>query len=220
MIRYRFIENQIFKLYYNLPNLSFPIQPSEIIKLIPNCRYMTYKQFAEMNCCSVNYVAKICQSDSGCCHFDSVNNRYLIIYNDNTSYGNTLGRQRWTFAHEIGHVVLNHFPIAAKELLAEDRYDPYYDNIFEHEADFFASTLLSPLALFPVFDIKSAHDARWKFGLSKTAAENRFQAYQRWQNRYHNVFDRDIVRLYHYKNGMWIKEQFYSRFFSIYSGIT
>lgn len=200
MIRYRYIENQVYKIYFNLPKLSFPIQPKEVVKLIPNCRYMTYQQFADMNQCSLKFVRQICQSDSGCCHYDSTNDRYLIIYNDSYSFLNSLGRQRWTFAHEIGHIVLGHFSIAAQEQFAEDRYDPYYDNIFEHEADFFASTLLSPLALFPVLNIQTANDAKWRLGLSKTASENRFHAYERWQNRYHNVFDREIVKLYQAKN--------------------
>jgi len=209
MIRYRYIENIIYKIYNELPRLSFPIHPEEIVKLIPNCRIMTYKEFAKMNCCTVMQVSHICQSDFGCSHFDQVFNRFLIIYNDEIFYGNSFGKQRWTIAHEIGHILCGHFQsLAASNEPLEfndvfDEYNYYFNDEkddYEIEADFFAANLLSPLVMFEVFDIKDANSARWKFGLSQTASKNRYNQYVKWRDRgYHFNWDKAISHLYSQK---------------------
>ena len=105
MIRYPFIYNQVLQIYRDMDKISFPIEPDTIISRLTNCRMRTYKQFAETNGCSIRDVILLCESKSGCTHYDVANNRYLILWNSDSSGNNVEGRKRWTKAHELGHVI-------------------------------------------------------------------------------------------------------------------
>lgn len=201
MIRYRFIENKVYKIYSALPNLRYPIYPNDIIDLMPSVRYMTYREFADLNKCHVNTVWHLCESTYGCTQYDVLNNRYLILCNEDGSWGNSSGRQRWTKAHELGHIICRHFQLSALNTFSENPQFKTENEAFEREADFFASTLLSPLPMFKYFDIQSPREVRTIFGLSKSAAEVRFKAYEQWQERnYLFAWERDILRLYQNKH--------------------
>lgn len=106
MIRYNYIYNQVLQLYRSLDKIIFPIEPSDLITMRSDCRVMTYSKFAEINDCSLQDVVLLCESKSGCTHFDTASNRYLILWNDDSHDYNVSGRKRWTKAHELGHVVL------------------------------------------------------------------------------------------------------------------
>ena len=201
MIRYRLIENKVYNIYKALTPLSYPIQPEEIVDLMPTVRYMTYEEFATINKCTTKTVRHLCKSDYGCTQYDIFNNRYLILVNEKFYWDNTFGRQRWTKAHELGHIVCKHFPLFTLSMFSEHPQLKTDLDELEHEADFFASTLLSPLPMFQYFDIQSVNDVRWTFGLSRTAATNRFKAYERWKERnYRFKWEREIVELYKSKH--------------------
>ena len=201
MIRYKLVESKVYNIYSALNPLKYPIQPEEIIKLMPTVRYMTYQEFAELNKLRINTVCHLCESNYGCTQYDILNNRYLILCNDVFYWDNSLGRQRWTKAHELGHIVCKHFQMTALSTFSENPQSKINNEELEHEADFFASTLLAPLPMFQLLDIQNPHQARWKFGLSKTAAENRFHAYERWKQRgYMFSWEKEIVRLYQNKH--------------------
>ena len=106
MIRKIYINNLVLKLYSQLPRIKYPLDLNEVLSLIPNCKLMSYQKFADINHCSVNDVIALCQSKSGCTHYDVETNRYLILVNlaETSNYG----RRRWTIAHEIGHIVCGH----------------------------------------------------------------------------------------------------------------
>lgn len=201
MIRYRFIENLVLNLYSQLPELQFPIQPKEIINCIQNCRYLSYDDFAKINDCSIDTVIEICESISGCSQYDISNDRYLVICNeDQTFYGNTIGRQRWTCAHEIGHIMCNHFPMSALQMMSENSIMQQSNQQYEQEADCFASVLLAPFPLFDVFGITSPEDVQLCFGLSRLASENRYESYVKWKVSHINrAWNNDIKRLYNQK---------------------
>ena len=102
MVRYNYICNQILRLYRSLPSVQFPIDPRWFFNQIGNCKIMTYNKFAKLNDCTFEEVAAICESDSGCTHYDTVNNRYLVLFNSSSRNHNVVGRIRWTLAHELG----------------------------------------------------------------------------------------------------------------------
>lgn len=70
MIRYAYICNQILQIYRNLDGLSFPLDPRKPFQLMDNCKLMTYKTFSEINRCSLQEVFLLCESQSGCTHYD------------------------------------------------------------------------------------------------------------------------------------------------------
>lgn len=198
MIRFAFVNNQVLQIYRQLPEIRFPLDPKDVIALFSNCRYMSYKRFAAINHCSIDEVIAICESRSGCTHFETASGRYLILCNDVTTRDNNQGRQRWTCGHEIGHIVCDHHHIATSAKLAENSilsYSAYPD--LESEADYFAATLLAPFPLFRVLDIRQAEDVKRVFGLSTEASINQMEQYERWKrNRRKTAWENDIVKTY------------------------
>ena len=166
--------------------------------MYPNCRYMTYDKFAEINQCSINDVIQVCRSKTGCTHYEIENNRYLIMCND-TIMANNSGRKRWTTAHEIGHVVCKHFELSALSSLSENGFLNNNPE-FESEADYFAATLLAPFPLYKELNIQSVNDIQNTFGLSTEASSYRFTEYQRWKHGHRKTsWENDIVHLYKLK---------------------
>ena len=183
-----------------MPRICFPINPRDIINYIPNCRYMSYQTFAQSTNCSIEDVIAICESRSGCTHYDASNDRYLILCNQSTEYNNNIGRQRWTCSHEIGHILCGHHSITSSEKLSENSLYPTKKD-FEAEADYFAAMLLAPFPLFKALNIYSAIDIRYVFGLSKEASEYRYEQYLRWRRtRFITAWENDMIKLYNQKS--------------------
>lgn len=201
MIRYTYIQNQVLKLYAALPTIKFPIDVQEVIRCIPNCRYMSYQQFAKIGHCSIDDVIYICESKSGCTHYDLANDRYLILCNQSTYDNNNIGRQRWTCGHEIGHIVCKHHIISAYEKLSENNILQIKIPEYETEADYFAATLLAPFPLFKVLNVMSPIDVQNIFGLSTIASIYRYKQYLKWNNsRVKTAWENDIIKFYKQKN--------------------
>jgi len=201
MVRYVYINNLVLDIYEMLPKIQFPLDIKSVINYFPNCRYMSYQDFAKINRCSIEDVIQICESKSGCTHYDIMQNRYLILCNQSTQDNNNIGRQRWTCGHEIGHVACNHHAISAYEKLSENSLLQIDNAEYEMEADYFAATILAPFPLFKLFDVKSAIDIQNIFGLSTEASLYRYKQYLKWlKTRVKTSWENDMIRLYKQKN--------------------
>lgn len=200
MIRYIYINNLVLKIYSMLPQITFPLDIQEVIKLIPNCRYMSYQKFAKINNCSINDVIQMCESKSGCTHYDISQDRYLILCNQSTQGNNNSGRQLWTCSHEIGHILCKHHSASAYSKLSENSFMCAENPEFENEADYFAATILSPFPLFECLNVQSPLDIQNVFGLSAEASLYRYKEYLKWK-QYHRktAWENDIVKLYKQK---------------------
>ncbi len=195
-IRYAYINQLVLKTYSSLRNIEFPINAVEIVGLIPNCKYISYQEFAKINHCSVEDVINMCGSASGCTNYDVSSSRYLILCNESFENYNNSGRQRWTCAHEIGHILCDHHCIA----MLDDIEKPD----FEAEADYYAATLLSPLPLFKLLNINSPIDVQNVFGLSSSASLLRYNQYLSWKRDHRKTaWENDIVNLIKYKSGIY-----------------
>ena len=201
MVRYTYINNLVLDIYRTLPKIKFPLDIKSVINYLPNCRYMSYQDFANINRCSIEDVIQICESKSGCTHYDLMQNRYLILCNQSTQNNNNIGRQRWTCGHEIGHVVCNHHAISAYEKLSENSLLHIDNTEYEMEADYFAATILAPFPLFKLFNIKSVIDIQNIFGLSTEASLYRYKQYLKWlKTRVKTSWENDLIRLYKQKS--------------------
>lgn len=200
MVRYPYIYNQVLQIYKGLSNIQFPIEPCDIVSAIPNCKALTYREFAEATDCSIRDVVLLCESTSGCTHYDVTRDRYLILWNSDSEGHNVAGRKRWTKAHELGHVILKHLPLVAEPMLAENGFNNLSAPDLETEADQFAATLLCPMPLYTSLGISSSFDIQCVFGLSTEASTNRWAEYQRWV-RYHRktAWENDMKRVYQQK---------------------
>lgn len=88
-------------------------------------------------------------------------NRYMIFYNDNIK----IGAQRFTIAHEIGHIVLEHFINSDAE-------------IREIEANCFAANILMPINVLRVCRVESAEELSTLCGVGYTSAAKRISKMQ------------------------------------------
>ncbi len=86
-----------------------------------------------------------------------------IFYNDAAP----IGRQRFTIAHEIGHVVLGHFDAGHFAIWRRRAPDPDAD---ETQANQFAARLLAPACVLHALDTKTPEEIAQLCGLSITAA--------------------------------------------------
>lgn len=197
MIRYAYICNQVLQLYRTLPKIEFPINPQHFFNQLPNCRLMTYEDFANLNHCSLEDVSRICQSQSGCTNYDISKDRYLVLFNSSTDNNNVSGRIRWTLSHELGHIVLKHLTYIAEPSIAEHNINNLSDPELEAEADHFAALLLAPMPLYEQIGVRSASDVQRIFGLSCEASDVRWREYVKWKRSHRKTaWENDMRRLY------------------------
>ena len=101
---------------------------------------------------------------------DAFSLRGIIFYDDRTS----IGRQRFSIAHEIGHILL-HSP---KGATVYNREPTPNDDPLEAEANVFASRLLTPLCVLHYMNVQSAPEIAELCNISLTAANIRFERLQ------------------------------------------
>ena len=195
-VRHTYIENLVLQIYRKLPDISFPLNLKDVIALFPNCRIMSYQRLAEISGCSLQDVIMLCESKSGCTHYDKEHGRYLILCNWSTEGHNNIGRQRWTCAHEIGHVACCHMEPSAQKLSEHGLFEEV-GGLIEAEADYFAATLLAPFPLYQMLDIHSPADIQRVFGLSVEASNHRYDKYKQWSaTGKQKAWSNDMRRIY------------------------
>ena len=197
MIRYAFICNQVLQIYKDMSKIVFPIEPKELLTQMENCKVITYLSFAEQNQCTLDMVAKFCNSNSGCTKYDPQSDRYVVLFNSSTENNNVIGRIRWTLAHELGHIVLKHLVNIAEPCIAEHNINNLSDPELEAEADHFAALLLCPMPRFDQLHIRSVPDVQQVFGLSYEASEIRWREYQKLKRSHRKTAgENDMKRVY------------------------
>lgn len=92
-------------------------------------------------------------------------NTWYIIYDDEC----TIGRRRFTIAHELGHIFLGHALVKGYHARTFDTEKPQV----EVAADIFASRLLAPACVLWGLDIHTAEDIAKVCDISRTAAQIR-----------------------------------------------
>ena len=201
MTRYAFVNNEILKIFRQVDHIEFPLDVLSIIStVVRNCKYMTYQEVSNVTGVSIEEVSALCESHSGCTHYDVTNDRYLIMYNDSSANNNNEGRQRWTLGHELGHIICNHLLMSACCKMSENTTAMSVQTDCEAEADYFAATLLAPFPLFKELGVSSADDVQRIFGLSRAAAINRWERYVRWRKSHlKRAWENDMVREYQMK---------------------
>lgn len=106
-------------------------------------RLVSYTKVANKNGMFTPEVADMFDSELGSCAFDPIQNHYIIYYNDSLSPA----LKRFTVAHELGHIFLEHHQKSGvnnlhRLFVPEEDYKEY-----EKEANVFARNLLSPAPL-------------------------------------------------------------------------
>lgn len=197
--RYTHIQYKVLALLQSLPAelLSFPLDVKSIIKTIDNCNISSYESFSQKFGVTIEDVIIMCDSKTGCTHYDINRDKYLILYNSSFANYNVDGRQRWTLAHELAHVVLQHLLIETEESVAENSFGVVCNPVIETEADYFSAQILAPFPLFESLNITSPIDVEYMFGLSSTASMNQFSKYLKWKRGHIKTsFENDLIKLF------------------------
>ena len=168
----RRIDEEILSLYEKRVVRSFPIQPMALVVRRRDCRYISYENLASVSGRTVRDVILAMGSADGCTNYDPKKNRYLVAVN---SEGRNRARVRWTTAHELGHICAGHFT----ELANGGQHTASVSELFymEEEADYFAASLLAPIAAIRKMRARNADDVRRWFDLSRQAAAYRWAEY-------------------------------------------
>ena len=103
--------------------------------------------------------------------------RYIIFYNDEV----IVERQRFTIAHEIGHILLNHFNVPI-----ENR---------EQEANMFAARLLMPICVLYECNIESIDELKRMCKVSSISAFYRYNRLEMLKERNKFYTDKNEVVL-------------------------
>lgn len=135
--------------YLSLLNANITTLPIDLDQIIRTNQFITLGYYKDEN--AINLFNLPTDNKDGFCI--KYKNNYIICYNDQI---NKL-RQRWTIAHEIGHIILKHQLFTVKN--------------FEREAHDFAQNLLCPLVAFDLCKINIAKAAMQLFNISEQAAQ-------------------------------------------------
>ncbi|EGP4808374.1 ImmA/IrrE family metallo-endopeptidase, partial [Enterococcus faecium] len=135
---------QAHRTFYFMTNKEYPVNTLQIVKKLPNTKLATYEEFANAIHQSVDFVSQEIGKNNDAFTL-SRGEEFIIVYNSDITT-NIVERIRFSIAHELGHIILNHFSsgdlILTRGGLSEERY-----KILEKEADTFARELLAPTFL-------------------------------------------------------------------------
>lgn len=135
------------------------ILPIDVVNIALNNGWVVIP-YSKMETSIKNIFEEIMHTDWGFTIFNE--NKYMIFYNDSIS----ISSQRFTIAHEIGHIYLGHF---------------VYSNpiVREIEANIFASMLLMPISVLEECNVCSVEEIKFTCGVSHKAALRRFKIFKR-----------------------------------------
>lgn len=162
--------------YYNVRNTAwefliknnvtfYPLDLHEILKQ-NNWKVTTYKQYSCSHHVELEELYKI--STDGFTKVDE-NDDYVIVVNDI----NNRWRNRFTIAHEIGHIILHKTFKESSQL--------------EKEANMFAARILMPMLLIKELNITTAEDLSQLCDVSIEAARYRLKRFNeiKWRERFY-----------------------------------
>lgn len=177
--------------YEVLRNYTGPYPQIDILRIIsrfPNISIHTYTETAREFGMTLSDFLDTAMSDHGYTVYDVISKKGIIYFND-TKSERTI---RFTLAHELGHIVLEHL---------KD------DDIARREADCFARNVLCPVPLRDGFNLSTTEDFCECFNISEPMAEitlelNTSDNYYISKNNYNNVND----NIYCYFSGCTLAE--------------
>lgn len=111
------------------------------------------------------------------------NDRFIIFYNMEQPHN----RVRFTIAHEIGHIILNHHFTSKNNLLCFDDYT--FEKALENEANIFARNILMPTFILKELPVLTPYVLSNEFIVSEEAAQVRLNWLEHdcIKNKYENI---------------------------------
>lgn len=158
--------------------MYFPFNIMNVLKKHHNILIETLSEYKKFN---PNSTLKI--NDARCFYLHT-ENVYLIVYNENKP----INRIRFSIAHELGHIILNHLSDERTELSRGGLGNMEY-RLLEGQANVFAGTFLVPPILIKEYllsygtdieNVKQEHLSAF-FAISSSASNYRINDFKIWQ---------------------------------------
>ena len=187
--RFAYVSNSAWSVIEHFGFHCYPIDLDAIYKALPIVSH-TYQYYMSMWGVTLDeYISSVCGIKDGFSIYDKGNNLYVVSYNTQDM---TQARIRWTLAHELGHIILNHFgEFDATSLCGPGLTEEEY-GVLDVEANTFASELLcSPamVGLLPERERNIDYISNLFF-ISKQAAEKAIEQWMehQWLHKKHAAF--------------------------------
>lgn len=133
---------------------SVPIFMQAIVREYSRSIHLTsYEEFSKETGMTIENIINAFKSEDGACIYERETERYIIFYNEEKP----IERLRFTVAHELGHIFLEHHIIAGNDILSRSYLTNKEYELFEKEANCFARNLLAPAPLSKI--IKDADES-------------------------------------------------------------
>lgn len=203
-IRRQEIKNTVLSALNHASVASLPVNIKAICKSYINIRLIPFSLQMKKRNLTYKEMVDYCETSDACADYYQKFGCYIIYYNDidktKLIYSN---RYRWSIAHELGHILLNHHKTACKIRLVRQSLSRAEYNYFEKEADYFAQLLLVPHAALYALNVKNAFLIKHLCQISEPAAHKRFREYNEWMRNISksNKYDRSIY--YFYRDFIW-----------------
>lgn len=198
------IKAAVLNVLKSCDKITLPIDIEYIIENMENVILMPYSKVMEKYNLSYEEMLLFAASSDGFTEYHFKKNSYIAFYNDTEKLIKTR-RYRFTIAHELGHIALqHHLKIDKAKLFRSSLSDEEYD-ILESEADYFASLILVPHIVLAYS--KKVINAPVKIAqicdISRAASNVRFAKYKKWlkHQNIHSSYDKQI--LYLFRNYMY-----------------
>ena len=150
---YNIATNKAYEILSLQDCISLPIDIFSIVNSLPNIRLKKYSDICKRFSISMDEFIDIAESEYG--SILKKGNKSEIIYNDYKD----ITTNRFTVAHELGHVILNHKAKDANE---------------EKEANCFARNILCPIPIVKSLELKTLVDYMTVFDVSAPMANASF----------------------------------------------
>lgn len=175
-----YIKAKVLSTLYAFSNLEFPVNIKAICESKKNIRLVPYSEQMRRFNLTYNEMINLAESHDGTTVYKKSKDRYIIFYNDIDKALITSNRYRWSIAHELGHIILEHHKRSDKTKLFRNSLTGTEYKEIEDEADYFAAHILVPHTVLYNLKITTYTDIMDCCKISDLAARNRFNHYRKW----------------------------------------
>lgn len=164
--------------------LGLPVPIKAITKSLPNVRLIPYSTQMKRRNLNYSQMISFAGTEDACTDYDANSDLFVIYYND-VSYSHTSSmRYRWSIAHELGHIVLEHHKKYSASRIFRNSLSPTLYQELEDEADMFAAYILVPHIVVSVIGADSDHLLlKNTCRISRAAAEYRLRMLWDWRSQ-------------------------------------
>lgn len=187
------VETTVANAFRTLNIKSYPVDIFDVLEQLEFVRVVPYSVFSARFNISTEEVIREFGTEDGCTIYNPRGKRYIIYYNDLDSKLIESSRIRWTLAHELGHISLDHFSkMNVTQLRRRSMTNEKY-RILEQEANKFAAYFLAHPSVLSEINIQSKEEVQELCELSKMASKYRYEECVRVRYSYYTPACNDMV---------------------------